>query len=453
MTRLPAHDLEAEQIAIASALHRNGERVADWLAVVRSEMLSRTEHRVIWDAIVALSEQGRDVRAAGVRSHLRQAGKLGEDVVKALDAVGSAAVSLRTDDVGARVRRHWLIRETTSDLSEALREGDQGRDAQEWIDEVIGRLSSRSASVSSTKLVHVKDVISDSFRRIVEAEARAKSGQLAGITTGLRDLDQATSGMRAGDLWIVAGRPGMGKTSFATKMAVEAAADETRDTRTGVAFFSLEMPLDQFGSRLAAMESRQNLGCLRHGVGINWDHMTQAAQYLSTLPMHFAEDVDGAADLARQSQLAKTRVEAAKYDRPAKLGVVIVDYLQLMRSDGRQRKSDTREQELAAISKGLKRMAKQLGVCVVALAQLSRKCEERADKRPMLSDLRESGALEQDADLVAFLYRDEMYNPNTQEKGVSEVLIAKQRNGPTGTVKVAFASGSTRFDNLEGGHQ
>lgn len=328
--KLPAHDLEAEQIAIASALHRNGERVSDWLAVVRSEMLARTEHRAIWDAIAALAEQGRDVRAAGVRSHLRQAGKMGEDVVKALEGVGSAAVSLRPDDVGARIRRHWLIRETIGDLDAALREGDQGRDAQEWIDEIVGRLSSRSASSSSTKLVHVRDVIVDSFRRIQEAQERAQSGQLAGITTGLKDLDRATSGMHAGDLWIVAGRPGMGKTSFATKMAVEAAADETRDTRTGVAFFSLEMPLDQFGARMASMESRQNLGCLRHGVGIKWDDMTAAAQYLSTLPMHFAEDVDGAADLARQSQLAKSRVASAVYDRPAKLGVVIVDYLQLM---------------------------------------------------------------------------------------------------------------------------
>lgn len=451
MTRLPAHDLEAEQIAIASALNRNGERATDWLAVVRSEMLARTEHKTIWDAIVALSEQGRDIRAAGVRSHLRQSGKLGEDVVKALDAVGSAAVSLRPDDVGARIRRHWLIRETLGDLDATLREGDQGRDAQEWIDSIVERIGSRSASLSSTKLVHIRDVITDSFRRIEEAEARARSGQLAGITTGLTDLDRVTSGMHPGDLWIVAGRPGMGKTSFATKMAVEAAADESKPVRTGVAFFSLEMPLDQFGARMAAMESRNHLGCLRSGQGINWTNMTEAARYLCTLPMHFAEDVDGATDLARQSQLAKTRVAASQYDRPAQLGVVIVDYLQLMRSDARQRKSDTREQELAAISKGLKRMAKQLGVCVVALAQLSRKCEERSDKRPMLSDLRESGALEQDADLVAFLYRDEMYNPNTQKKGVSEVIIAKQRNGPTGTVEVAFDAPTTRFDNMQVG--
>ena len=281
----------------------------------------------------------------------------------------------------------------------------------------------------------VKSVLVRAVERI---DALFHSGEsITGLSTGLRDLDELTSGMQKSDLVIVAGRPSMGKTTFVMNIAEHVAIK----ARKPVLVFSMEMPADSLAMRMMSSLGRIDQQKIRTGklTDDDWPRVTSAVHMLSEAPM-FIDDAPGLSPAevrARARRLAKEH---------GQLGMIVVDYLQLMKVPGI--KADNRVAEISEISRSLKSLAKELSVPVLALSQLNRSLEQRADKRPVMSDLRESGAIEQDADLICFIYRDEVYNPESPDKGTAEIIIAKQRNGPIGRVRVAFLGQYTRFEDL-----
>jgi len=267
--------------------------------------------------------------------------------------------------------------------------------------------------------------------------AAGKTGEITGVPTGFRELDKLTAGFQRSDLLIVAGRPAMGKTSFALNVAVNAAIA----LKEPVLVFSLEMSKEQLIKRMLASEGRVNASVMRNNdpKADDWPRLINAANTLSQTQVHL-DDSSPMTPMEIRSKSRRLKAEKG-------LCLVVIDYLQLMRGGGR--KSDNREQEISEISRSLKSLAKELDVPVVALSQLNRGVESRPDKRPMISDLRESGAIEQDADVIMFVYRDEYYNPdNTENAGLAEIIIGKQRSGPTGTVTCRFFNEYTRFENL-----
>jgi len=285
----------------------------------------------------------------------------------------------------------------------------------------------------------VQPIVVRTFEQIVHAAETRQ--HITGLPTGFDRLDRMTAGMHAGDLIIVAGRPGMGKTAFALNVAIHACAAR----KVAVAVFTLEMPKEQLATRLLCSEARVDASKLRTGflAREDWPKLTSAAERISELPLFF-DDTPGLTLLELRSKARRLKAEKG-------LGLIVVDYLQLMRSGG---KADSREQEISEISRSLKGMAKELGLPVIALSQLNRGVESRGnkDKRPQLSDLRESGAIEQDADTIIFIYRDEVYHEDSADKGIAEIIVGKQRSGPTGTVKCLFRSECTRFENLDEHH-
>lgn len=266
---------------------------------------------------------------------------------------------------------------------------------------------------------------------------------VTGVPTGFVDLDRMTSGLQAGDLVVLAARPSMGKTSFAVNIAEHVALNEGLP----VAIFSMEMGAAQLAVRIVGSIGRVNQGNLRTGKlnDDEWPRLTEAIERLRTVSLH----IDETPGLSP----TELRANARRLARTCgKLGLIVVDYLQLMSGSGSAASSDNRATELGEISRGLKMLAKELQCPVIALSQLNRSVEQRTDKRPMMSDLRESGAIEQDADIIMFIYRDDYYNKDSKEPNIAEVIIGKQRNGPTGTVKLFFQKNQTRFENLAVGY-
>ncbi len=343
--------------------------------------------------------------------------------------------------------------------------GDCG-ETQPFIDKAEQRIFEIARTPEASTIVALRDAVREAFHILTEATKRG--GGITGIPSGFSQLDRMCAGLHAGDLYIVAGRPGIGKTSFVLNIALNvahataAAAGPDDDVLVepasdipgyAVAFFSLEMPKEQLAARLLASEARVNMGDIRKGTirREDWSRLTEAAARLSAMPVW----LDAAPGLTLMALRAKVRRLQAELTRSSgegpgakKLGLVAIDYLQLMQG---RREAGSREQEISELSRGFKHLAKELQVPVIALSQLNRSVETRnlKDKRPQLSDLRESGAIEQDADAIMFIYRDDYYNQNSEEPGVAEVIVAKQRNGPTGTVKTRFLKEYTRFDNLE----
>jgi replicative DNA helicase len=282
----------------------------------------------------------------------------------------------------------------------------------------------------------LKEVVKENFRSIEKLVEQP--GTVTGVPTGFVDLDNKTAGLQPSDLIILAARPSMGKTSLALDIARYASLHANVST----AMFSLEMSKDQLGMRMLCAEARVNSSKLRTGylASSDWPRLSQAGERLSSAQLF----IDDSPALSSLDVRARSRRLAAEHP----LGLIIIDYLQLMQSRG---KTESRQLEVSEISRGLKGLAKEINVPILALSQLSRAVESRTDKRPMLSDLRESGSIEQDADVVAFIYRDEVYNPETADTGIAEILIRKQRNGPIGDVRLKFENQYTRFYNLAPG--
>ncbi len=464
--RVPPHDLDAEA-AVLSAVMIDNLALDKVLEFLKPEHFYSEAHRRIYEACLELKSQGQPVDIVQVGTWLKNRERIAQvggmsyltEVLNAAPAVANVAAYGKTIHEKSRVRQLIAVCQRVS----AQGYIDYG-DAQAFIDgaeQSVYQLARTSESSSVEPLLHV---MKKSFKQLTEAMQRGD--RITGVATGFDRYDRLTAGLHDGDLTIVAARPGMGKTSFVLNLAVnvarpkprEAVADGQRwdEPGTGAVVFSLEMPREQIANRMVCCEGKVDVGKVRQGFlgQQDWSRLTQAASYLGGLPIW----IDDSPSLGILELRAKVRRLQAEYDRTddqgrkvKRIGLVVVDYLQLMKGrDG----VNSREQEISEISRGLKQLAKELRVPVIALSQLNRAVETRSEKskRPQLSDLRESGAIEQDADNICFIYRDDYYNKETsEERNIAELIIAKQRNGPTGTVKVRFDNQYTRFDNLAEG--
>lgn len=458
--RSPPHDLAAEE-AVLATIFADGIAALD---AVRKTLdggaaLYSPANRLLFEAACALADAGTPVDSVTVGGWIRSRDRLAEIggvgyLAKIADAVPYVA-NLETH--AAIVTEKARVREMISTCQRISAEGygDVG-DVRTWLDDAEASVFKVVEQTTASDGAFVAEPLKAFFAKVSEASAAGR--KILGTSTGYHGIDDLMSGLHDGDLTILAARPGMGKTSLALCLAInvaagsiedqKAAADEARtDKRPTAAFFSLEMPRDQLAAKMACSEGRVDVGKVRKGLlnQIDWQNLTGASQFLEGLSIW----IDDQADLTIFDLRSKCRQVAAKAppDRPLRL--VVVDYLQLMRPAGRH---DTRDQAIGEISRGLKQIAKELKVPVIALSQLNRSVETRSkDKRPQLSDLRESGNIEQDADNILFVYRDEYYNKDSQAKGIAEIIVAKQRNGPTGKVALRFLAACTRFDNFAPG--
>lgn len=458
--RVPPADLDAEAAVLSSVL-LSSEAFDTVQELIEPKHFYVDANRRVYEAVLELATKNRSVDTVSVAGFLRDRGRLDQvggtpylaQLVDATPAVAHVEEHART------IREKWRLRSLIATCQRFAAEGygDCG-DVQEFVDEAEQSIFELARVKSESDVVPVREAIQQAFH--VLTEARQRGGGVTGFSSGFTELDRRTSGLHKGDLYIVAGRPGMGKTSFVLNVAANVAAPRLASggevgaghveiPGDGVAFFSLEMPREQLAARLLASEARVNMADLRSGqVGAeDWNKLTEAAARLGRLPL-WLDDTPAISILDLRAKLRRLQAELRKHpDGPKELGLVAIDYLQLM--SGRKGVA-SREQEISEISRGLKQLAKEMSVPVMALSQLNRSVETRGtkDKRPQLSDLRESGAIEQDADAIMFIYRDEYYFEDSPDKGQAEVIVAKQRNGPTGTVKVKFTQQYTRFDNL-----
>jgi len=459
--RVPPHDLDAEA-SVLSAVLLERDALDKVLEILKPNHFYSDSNRRIFEGVVALAIEGEAVDITTVGGWLRSRGTLeacggAKYLIQIIDATPSVA----NIEAHARiVAEKWRLRQLIGLCQTIAAEGysDVGT-IEEFIEGAEERIHHIVQTATKSSFQPIGYVLKSVFEALHAAAERGD--RLTGLSTGYTRLDDKTAGLQDGDLTIVAARPGMGKTAFVLNLAVNVASPrairrnglEQQEPGDGVCVFSLEMPREQLGMRMTCSEGRVDFGKVKSGKlqSEDWRRLTEAAAYLNQLPIF----IDDTAGVGLMELRAKARRMQAEYNRPAKLGqperrigLVIVDYLQLMKGrDGAQ----NREQEISEISRGLKELAKELRVPVIALSQLNRAVEGRTDKRPQLSDLRESGAIEQDADLVMFIYRDEYYNENGNKKGLAELIIAKQRNGPTGKILLRFASSYTRFDNLAPG--
>lgn len=399
-------------------------------------------HSRIFEAMVGLFSAGQPVDLVTLRERLAIGNKLhavgGDEYLFSLTNTIPTVANIEAH--AKIVREKAVIRRLIQACHEtaAVGYGDYGS-MEEFLDQAERSIFNVAKHRLRSPYEHITDVVVRCFEGITRA-AELKQ-HITGLPTGFERLDKMTAGMHPGDLIIIAGRPGMGKTAFALNVAMNAC----RLRKKAAVVFSLEMPKEQLANRLLCSEAKVDAGKLRTGYlsRDDWPKLTQAAGTLSDLPI-WLDDTPG---LTLMELRAKTRRLKSEHD----LGLIVIDYLQLMRAGV---KTDSREQEISEISRSLKGMAKELGLPVIALSQLNRGVESRGnkDKRPQLSDLRESGAIEQDADTIMFIYRDEVYNQESTEKGVAEIIVGKQRAGPTGTVKCLFLREFTRFENLDEQH-
>jgi replicative DNA helicase len=435
--RVPPNDLEAERAVLGGILLENAA-LNVVLEILEADDFYSEGHVRVFEAICSLSRRGEPVdnvtlRAELVgRGHLQQVG--GDEYLLSLTETIPTIANIEAH--AGIVKEKATVRRLITACHEiaARGYGDYG-EMEEFLDASEHAIFDVAKQRIRSPYEHIKEVVLRTFQEIHEAAKRRE--HITGLPSGFDRLDRMTAGMHPGDLIIVAGRPGMGKTAFAINLGVNACA--SRGTCVGI--FSLEMPKEQLAKRLLCSEARVDGSRMRTGSlsREDWPKLASAAGFLSELPF-FIDDTPGLT-------LMELRAKCRRLQAESGLGLVVIDYLQLMRSGTR---NDSREQEISEISRSLKGLAKELGIPVIALSQLNRGVESRGvkDKRPQLSDLRESGAIEQDADTILFIYRDEVYNKETLDRGVAEIIIGKQRAGPTGTVRCRFFSEYTRFDNL-----
>ncbi|HWP94417.1 MAG TPA: replicative DNA helicase [Gammaproteobacteria bacterium] len=435
----PPHSVEAEQAVLGGLLLDNAawEQIADR---VREEDFYRRDHRLIFRGIGALLESDRPCDVVTLaewldsQQLLAEAGGLPYLAALARDTPSAANVRAYADIVRERSVLRQLIRVGGEIATSAYH--SEGRDTKALLDDAerkVFEIAEQTAR-SHQGFTNVRKILSDVVERI-DALFHSNS-PITGLPTGLARFDELTAGLQPGDLIVIAGRPSMGKTSFAMNIAENVALEVQKP----VAIFSMEMSSAQLVTRLISSYGAIDQSKLRTGRldEHDWPKVTRAIEKLSQAPLY----IDDTPALTP----TEVRARARRLKREQKeLGLIVIDYLQLMQVAGT---TENRATEVSEISRSLKALAKELNVPVIALSQLNRNLEQRTDKRPVMSDLRESGSIEQDADLIAFIYRDEVYNPDTNEKGIAEIIIGKQRNGPIGTVKAVFQGQFTRFVNL-----
>lgn len=457
--RPPPQDLDAEAYCLESCMNSEDRR-AQVLEVLKPDHFYSESNARIYEAVVVLSEDGAHVNMLSVQQWLRDRGRLvqvgGEAYVHQIGMKTKAEYAIRPQ--AERVLELWRRRQMIATCQRIAAEGygDVG-DPKAWIDAAESAVYEIAHPEQRCEVERVDSIVKVIFERVASAQS---ARGISGIPTGLTDLDKKIAGLNDGDLYIVAGRPGMGKSALVGGMAIDIASprgpDDALEPGDGVLLFSLEMPREQLATRMICSEARLDLGKMRvfNFLPDEWRRMTDAASFVSTLPI-WIDDSPGINLFAMRAKIRKVDADIRRRgvhggQRASRLGLVVVDYLQLMRGTGDE---DSREQEIAAISRGLKEIAKEFKIPVVALSQLNRSVETRSakDKRPQMSDLRESGAIEQDADAIIFVYRHSYYDPSFQYKTLAELIVAKQRNGPTGKVLVGFDAPCARFRNLQQG--
>jgi replicative DNA helicase len=441
--RVPPHSIEAESSVLGGLLLDNGawDRVGDLLV---DNDFYRHEHKLIYSAIGALINASKPADVITVSEQLQNQGKSEEmgglSYLNSLAQYVPSASNIRR--YAEIVRERSILRKlvTASDEISTNAFNPQGKAIDRILDEAEQKIFNIGEEGSRMKqgFQSMDTLVVELLDRV--QEMADNPNDITGVPTGFYDLDRMTSGLQPGDMVVLAARPSMGKTAFAINIAEHVALNEGLP----VAVFSMEMGASQLAVRVVGSIGRVDQGHLRTGklTDEEWPRLTEAIEKLRTVSLH----IDETPGLTPSELRANARRLARQC---GKLGLIVVDYLQLMSGSGGSG-GDNRATELGEISRGLKMLAKELQCPVLALSQLNRSVETRTDKRPMMSDLRESGAIEQDADVIMFIYRDDYYNKDSKEPGVAEVIIAKQRNGPTGTIKLTFLKHITKFESYAG---
>lgn len=441
--RIPPHSIDAEQSVLGSLLMNNSalDSIAGFLA---PDDFYRYDHRLIFVAICFLINNQKPADVVTVYDRLQADGK-GEQVggMAYINAIAQNTPSAaRIRHYAEMVRDRAGLRKLMAACDEIIRMASKagGGDRQQVQDHAEALILGigESGARHETGFVPLNSLLTAAVGKIDEMYSNNNTSGITGIATGFLDLDQMTSGLQSSDLIIIAGRPSMGKTAFAINIGENVALT----TQKPVAVFSMEMAGTQLAMRMIGSVGKLDQQRLRNGrlVDDDWQRLTHAMAKLNKANM-FIDETPGLSVMelrARARRLAK---------QSGQLGLIIVDYLQLM-SSSNTGGSENRTAEISEITRGLKNLAKELNCPVAALSQLNRSLENRPNKRPLMSDLRESGAIEQDADVILFIYRDEVYNPESNDKGIAEIIIGKQRCGPTGTVQLSWVGQHTRFDNL-----
>ena len=435
--KVPPHDIEAEQAVLGSML-TDKEAVIAAMETLKPESFYREDDKAIYEAMQNLYSRAEPIDLITLKNELETMSKL--DQVGGIEYLANLPEKAPTS---ANVQKYISIVEEKSMLRSLIKTAnelvDLGYSQTEDVEDIMDHAEKKIFDIMQNKnqkgYTPIKDVLVESFTKLEELYNRKQP--ITGVPTGFTDLDYRTAGLHGSELILLAARPAMGKTAFVLNIAANAAIRGN----TGVAIFSLEMSKDQLVNRMLCSEAMVDSNKMRTGKleEDDWAKLASAIGPLSESNI-FIDDTPGITVMEIRTKCRKLKLEKD-------IGLVIIDYLQLITGNGKR--GGSREQEISEISRSLKILAKELNVPVIALSQLSRAVEQRPDHRPMLSDLRESGAIEQDADIVMFLYRDEVYNKETEKKNIAEVIIAKQRGGSTGTVDLLWMGSYTKFVNLE----
>lgn len=435
--RVMPNSLEAEQSVIGSMI-MDQDAIVTAMEILLQEDFYHKQYGILFDAMIELYSSGQPVDLVTLQNKLKE-----KDVPQEVSSLEFVGELVRAVPTSANVKYYCNIVKENSMKRKLIRVTEEienecyaGKESLESVldqteHDIFALLSSRTGG----DYVPIRQVVMNALEKIEKASQQ--DGNVTGIPTGFIDLDYRTAGLQPSDLVLIAARPSMGKTAFVLNIAQYVAFHENMCT----AIFSLEMSKEQLVNRLFSLESRVDAQALRTGnlSDADWAKLVEGAGIIGDSEL-IIDDTPGIS-------ISEMRSKCRKYKLEHDLKLIIIDYLQLMSGSGRS--TDSRQQEISDISRSLKALARELNVPVLALSQLSRAVEQRPDHRPMLSDLRESGAIEQDADVVMFIYRDDYYNKDTELKGISEIIIAKQRNGPIGTVNLAWLPEYTKFANLE----
>ncbi len=435
--KIPPHDIEAEQAILGSML-TDKDAVIDAIEVLKSDDFYRQDNKIIFEAILSLYNRAEPVDIITVKSELVSVGKFenvgGLEYLAVLpDKVPTTA---NVDKYIKIVEEKAILRNLIKTANELI---DLGYAETEEVDSIMDQAEKRIFEIMQSKnqkgFSPLKDILVETFSEIEKLYNQKEP--ITGVPTGFADLDYKTAGLHNSDLVLVAARPAMGKSAFALNIATNAAMQ----AKVPVAIFNLEMSKSQLVNRILCSEAMVDSNKIRTGKieEDDWVKLATALGPLSEAPIYI-DDTPGIT-------VTEIRAKCRKLKLEKNVGLIVIDYLQLIQGNGK--KNSSREQEISEISRSLKILAKELDIPVIALSQLSRAAEARQDHRPMLSDLRESGAIEQDADIVMFLYRDDYYNPDTEKKNIAEVILAKHRAGSTGTVELLWLGNYTKFVNIE----
>ncbi len=439
--KIPPHDIEAEQAVIGSML-TDKDAVISAIEKLKEDAFYREDNKLIYSAILSLYNRAEPIDVITLKNELQTNGNL--EKVGGLEYIVELPEKVPTT---ANVEKYIKIVEEKAVLRNLIKTANEiidiGYDQTEEVEDIVDNAEKKIFNMIQGRNVKgyipIKEVLIDSFTNL--EKLYNQKGALSGISTGFYDLDKKTTGLHGSELIVLAARPGMGKTALALNIATHVAIKENLP----VAIFSLEMPKEQLANRILSSEAMVDSNKIRTGKleDSDWAKIAESLGTLSDANIY----IDDTGDISSMEIRARCR----KLKLEKGLGLVVVDYLQLIQGNGRR--NGSRENEISEISRSLKLLARELNVPVIALSQLSRGAEKREDKRPMLSDLRESGAIEQDADIVMFLYRDDYYNPESENKNKAELMIAKNRSGSTGTTQLYWLGNYTKFGNIDRYHE